>query len=213
LISDHVSLAIEASRAEDTETDDRSQREREATMTPTGRSASWSRTCAILVVAGVVSLFAAPASAQSGVLRDGTGGVLPGVDVTLTAVGTGIERRAVTNDAGLYTFPNVPVGEYRITATLTGFRPVTHTGLNVTAGVNVRVDVQLALGHVSETIQVVATTLLDTAVIGRTLRAEEIAETPLSGRRASFRTTRSTLTPRCSFSGARSGSAIARSRR
>src|SRR5207302_8197979 len=64
--------------------------------------------------------------------------------------------------------------------------PVTNTGVNVTAGVNVRVDVQLALGNVSETIQVVAaTTLVDTAVIGRTLRAEEIAETPLSGRRAS----------------------------
>ena len=119
-------------------------------------------------------------------MRDTTGGVLPGVDVTLTSVGTGLERRAVTNEAGLYTFPNVPVGEYRITATLTGFRPVTKTGVALTAGVNIRVDVQLALGAVSETIQVVAaTTLVDTAVIGRTLRAEEIAETPLSGRRAS----------------------------
>ena len=92
----------------------------------------------------------------------------------------------MTNEAGLYTFPNVPVGEYQITATLTGFRPVTQTGVALTAGVNIRVDVQLALGAVSETIQVVAaTTLVDTAVIGRTLRAEEIAETPLSGRRAS----------------------------
>ena len=112
--------------------------------------------------------------------------MLPGVDVTLTSVGTGLERRAVTNESGLYTFPNVPVGEYKITAALTGFRPVTQTGVALTAGVNIRVDVQLALGTVSETIQVVAaTTLVDTSVIGRTLRAEEIAETPLSGRRAS----------------------------
>ena len=51
-------------------------------------------------------LFALPAYAQfdsatvSGVIQDGTGGVLPGVDVTLTSVGTGLERRTVTNEAG-----------------------------------------------------------------------------------------------------------------
>ena len=133
-------------------------------MTPTGRLTSWSQACAILVIAGVVSFVAAPARAQfdsaqlSGIVRDTTGGVLPGVDVTLTSVGTGLERRAVTNEGGLYTFPNVPVGEYRMTATLTGFRPVTQTGVALTAGVNIRVDVQLSLGNVSETIQVVAAT-------------------------------------------------------
>ena len=70
--------------------------------------------------------FARPALAQfdsatvSGVVQDGTGGVLPGVDVTLTSVGTGQERRTVSNDTGLYTFPNVPVGTYTVKATLTG---------------------------------------------------------------------------------------------
>ena len=161
-------------------------------MTRNPLSTTWYRhSAALLTLWGVICL-AAPARAQfdsaqlSGIVRDTTGGVLPGVDVTLTSVGTGIERRTVTNEAGLYAFPNAPVGEYKITAMLSGFRPVTQTGVNLTAGVNVRVDVQLALGAVSETILVVAaTTLVDTAVIGRTLRAEEIAETPLSGRRAS----------------------------
>ena len=160
-------------------------------MTPNGRSTSWHVLSAATLMIGVLFV-AAPARAQfdsaqvSGIIRDTTGGVLPGVDVTLTAAGTGLERRAVTNEAGLYTFPNVPVGGYRITATLAGFRPVTNTGVALTAGVNIRVDIQLSLGAVSETILVVAATaLVDTAVIGRTLRAEEIAETPLSGRRAS----------------------------
>ena len=155
-------------------------------------STCWYRQPAALLTLCGVMFLAAPARAQfdsaqlSGIVRDTTGGVLPGVDVTLTSVGTGLERRTVTNEAGLYTFPNAPVGEYKITATLAGFRSVTQTGVNLTAGVNIRVDVQLALGAVSETILVVAaTTLVDTAVIGRTLRAEEIAETPLSGRRAS----------------------------
>jgi hypothetical protein len=144
-------------------------------------------------VTTVVFLFAAGSvhaqfdTAQvSGVIRDTTGAILPGVDVTLVNVGTSNERRTVSNDTGLYTFTNVPVGEYRITAMLPGFQSVTRTGVTVNAGVNIRVDVQLELGALAETIQVqAATTLVDTAVIGRTVRAEQIAETPLSGRRAS----------------------------
>jgi Carboxypeptidase regulatory-like domain/TonB dependent receptor len=140
---------------------------------------------AVLLSAG--SAHAQFDSAQiSGVVQDSTGAVLPGVDVTLMNVGTKIERQAVTNEAGLYTFPNVPVGQYQITAMLSGFRPVTKSDVQLNAGVNIRVDVSLEVGALSETISVeAATTLVDTSVIGRTVRAEQIAETPLSGRRAS----------------------------
>src|SRR5258708_36751925 len=140
----------------------------------------------------LLCLFALPVHAQfdsatvSGVVQDGTGGVLPGADVTLTSVGTGLERRTVTNGAGLYTFPNVPVGEYRVKATLSGFTTVTKTGVALSAGVNIRIDVQLSIGSVSETVQVQATaTRVDTSVIGRTVSTEQIQQTPLSGRRAS----------------------------
>src|SRR5262245_27824122 len=146
-------------------------------MTRLATRTSWCRL--VTVAAGVIQLSAAPAHAQfdtaqvSGVVQDTTGGVLPGVDVTLTAVGTGIERRAVTNETGLYTFTNVTVGEYRLAAALTGFKSVTRSGLTLSAGVNIRVDVQLGLVNLSETILVEATVLhVDTAVIGRTLRAE-----------------------------------------
>ena len=138
-----------------------------------------------------VLFFPAPALAQfdtaqvSGSIQDNTGGVLPGVDVVLIAEGTGLERRSVTNQAGVYTFPNVPVGDYRVNATLSGFTPASRTGVRVNAGLNIRVDIQLALGGLTETVQVqAATTLVDTAVIGRTVRADQIADTPLSARRA-----------------------------
>jgi len=143
-----------------------------------------------LLVLAVV-LLAVPAWAQfdtaqvSGVIQDGSGGVLPGVDVVLVAVGTGLERRAVTNESGLYTFTNVPVGDYRINATLSGFKPVARTGVRVNAGVNIRVNVQLELGGVTETVQIeAASALADTATIGRTVRSEQISDTPLSARRA-----------------------------
>src|SRR5437763_16317377 len=107
--------------------------------------------------AALIFLFALPAHAQfdsatvSGVVQDGTGGVLPGADVTLTSVGTGLERRTVTNEAGLYTFPNVPVGAYTVKATLSGFNTVTKTGVTLSAGVNIKADVQLNVGNLSET--------------------------------------------------------------
>jgi carboxypeptidase family protein len=142
-------------------------------------------TCVMVLCA--VSAHAQFDSAQiSGVVQDTTGAVLPGVDVVLVNVGTRIERQTVTNEAGVYTFPNVPVGEYRITVMLSGFKPITKSNVQVNAGLNIRVDVSLEVGALTETVQVeAATTLVDTSVIGRTLRAEQIAETPLSGRRAS----------------------------
>jgi hypothetical protein len=140
----------------------------------------------------VIFVFATSAFAQfdsaqvSGTIQDSTGAILPGVDVTLVNVGTSQQRQAITNDAGLYNFPNVPVGEYRINATLQGFKAVQRTGVQVSAGVNIRVDVRLEVGELNETITVTAaTTSVDTAVIGRTVRSEQIAETPLTGRRAS----------------------------
>ena len=142
-------------------------------------------TCVIVLCAS--SAYAQFDSAQiSGVVQDASGAVLPGVDVTLVNVGTRNERQTVTNEAGLYTFPNVPVGEYRINAMLSGFKPISKSNVQVSAGLNIRVDVSLEVGALTETIQVeAATTLVDTSVIGRTVRAEQIAETPLSGRRAS----------------------------
>jgi hypothetical protein len=138
-----------------------------------------------------ILLLAAPAWAQfdtaqvSGAIQDSSGGVLPGVDVVLVAESTKLERRAVTNEAGLYTFPNVPVGDYRINATLSGFKPIARTGVRVNAGVNIRVDMSLEIGGLTEVVQVsAATTLVDTGVIGRTVGAAQIADTPLSSRRA-----------------------------
>ena len=106
----------------------------------------------IALVVGVFVMCATSAHAQfdsaniSGVVQDTTGAILPGVDVTLTNVGTKIARQAVTNEAGLYTFPNVPVGEYQITARLSGFKPITKSGVQVNAGLNIRVDVALEIG-------------------------------------------------------------------
>ena len=143
----------------------------------------------VLVFAGALlcstTVFAQfDSAAVSGAIRDASGAILPGVTVTLTNVASGISRDAVTNESGIYTFANVLVGDYRLTAALTGFRTITQEGVRVSSSQNIRVDIQMELGAVSEEITVqAATTMVDTSVLARTVRAEQIAEAPLSGRR------------------------------
>ena len=61
----------------------------------------------------------AQATAQiAGTVKDQTGAVLPGVEVTVTQTGTGIARTAVTNETGSYVLSNLPIGPYRLEASL-----------------------------------------------------------------------------------------------
>jgi len=64
----------------------------------------------------------AVASAQiSGIVRDGSGGALPGADVTVTKTDTGLVRTAVSGADGTYVLPNLPIGPYQLKVSLQGF--------------------------------------------------------------------------------------------
>ena len=72
----------------------------------------------------------AQATAQiSGTVKDQSGAVLPGVEVTATQTDTGVSRDAVTNETGSYVLPNLPIGPYRLEAALPGFRTFVQTGI------------------------------------------------------------------------------------
>src|SRR5438094_10664766 len=63
----------------------------------------------------------AQATAQiSGTVKDQSGAVLPGVEVTATQTDTGIARSAVTNETGSFVLPNLAIGPYRLEASLPG---------------------------------------------------------------------------------------------
>jgi len=70
------------------------------------------------------------ATAQiSGAVKDQSGAVLPGVEVTVTQMDTGISRATVTNETGSYVLPNLVTGPYRLEAALPGFRSFVQTGI------------------------------------------------------------------------------------
>src|SRR5438034_1750402 len=136
----------------------------------------------------------APAAAQStaangsieGTITDASGGVLPGVTVTVTNVETGAERSVVTNELGLYRAPLLPLGTYRVVAELQGFKKFEQTGVQLSVGQTQVVNATLAVGTVSETITVVSahSPAPDVARIdvGHTLTDLEMHNLPLVAR-------------------------------
>src|SRR5690348_2621776 len=70
------------------------------------------------------------ATAQiSGTVRDQSGAVLPGVEISATQTDTGIMRTTVTNETGSYVLPNLAVGPYKLEAALPGFRTFIQNGI------------------------------------------------------------------------------------
>src|SRR5437667_9697354 len=65
----------------------------------------------------------------SGTVKDQTGAVLPGVEVTATQTETGVARSTVSNETGSYVLPNLVVGPYRLEAALGGFRTFVQNGI------------------------------------------------------------------------------------
>src|SRR5437870_1440647 len=84
----------------------------------------------------------AQATAQiAGTVRDQSGAVLPGVQVTATQTATGLMRSVITNETGSYVLPDLPVGPYRLEVALTGFRTFAQSGILLQVGSNPVINV------------------------------------------------------------------------
>ena len=68
-----------------------------------------------------------------GTVTDSSGGVLPGVTVTVTNTETGAARSVVTNEAGLFRAPLLPLGTYTVVAELEGFKKYEESGIRLSA--------------------------------------------------------------------------------
>lgn len=144
------------------------------------------RTLASLFVAlALVPLCAGAQDFRGGIrgtITDATGGVLPGVTVTVTNADTKIAQTAVTDDKGLFEVLYLNPGTYTVSAELSGFRTVVRAGNEVRVGDVLRLDVMLQAGGVSETVQVTADTPMlntSTGISGTTIDSKQIAELPL----------------------------------
>jgi hypothetical protein len=149
------------------------------------------RVAVLLIGLATALLTTAPVHAQTaganleGTVTDPSGAIVPGANVVATQPATGLWRETTTNENGLYRFTNLPVGAYTVTVTLQGFTTQQHTGITLTVGSTVRVDITMTLGNITETTKVVGEApLLKTSEgsMGTTVTNEHVENLPLNGR-------------------------------
>jgi hypothetical protein len=119
----------------------------------------------------------------TGQVRDATGGTIPGAEVVIVNLATNFTQTGITNDIGNYTLRNIPIGTYRVSVSLTGFREAVLERVTVTPGAVTRENVTLQIGEITESITVSgAATLLrtDTAEVATQLDTREISDLPLN---------------------------------
>src|SRR5271154_3290203 len=139
-----------------------------------------------------VLLAAVTVSAQTfrgailGTATDASGAVVAGAKVTVKNVATGLERTTETSVDGSYALPELPIGTYTVTVTLTGFQTSVTTGVVVDVAGERRVDAALRPGQVSTKVEVAGDLLpqveTTSAELGGTLTAETIEALPVNGR-------------------------------
>jgi hypothetical protein len=140
----------------------------------------------LVIAAGAIAFTQGGATAQiGGVVKDSSGGVLPGADVAATQTETGFRRSAVSDANGSYTLPNLPIGPYRLEVSLSGFRSYSRTGIVLRVNDSPSINVDLSLGAVEETVLVQAESpLIETRSmgVGQVMDNKRILELPLNGR-------------------------------
>src|SRR5216117_1223704 len=150
------------------------------------KKAIFSILAAMLVLALTCGDMWAQATAQiTGTVKDQTGAVLPGVEVTATQTDTGIARTAVTNETGSYILSNLALGPYRFEAALLGFRTFVQTGIVLQVNSNPVINPVLEIGQVTEQVEVQANAALvetRTVGVGQVVENARILELPLNGR-------------------------------
>src|SRR3989475_1680916 len=147
---------------------------------------SWIVALVGLVLCAITSTAWAQGTAQlSGTVRDQSGAVLPGVEVSATQTATGTRRTVVTNETGSYLVTNLPVGPYRLEAALPGFRTFVQTGIVLQVDSNPVININLEVGQVSEQVEVNAdAALVETRStgVGQVIDNVRVLEMPLNGR-------------------------------
>jgi outer membrane receptor protein involved in Fe transport len=121
----------------------------------------------------------------SGTITDSSGGVLPGTQVVIKNVATGVTTEATTNSDGFYTAANLLPGEYAVTVSAKGFTIEERTGISLTVGAQQVFNLTLKVGSAKEVMIVTAeapAVQLNSSDISAVVNATTVRELPLNGR-------------------------------
>ena len=120
-----------------------------------------------------------------GIVRDASGAVITGAQVKVTHVKTQVTRTTVTNTSGAYEIPLLAVGIHTISAEQSGFKRSERTGVELLADQKVKIDFQLEVGEISDSVTVnaaaplVATQNVDRGIV---IQSNQVENLPLNAR-------------------------------
>ena len=121
-----------------------------------------------------------------GTIADPSGAAVPGAKVTLSNAGTGFNRQTTTDSTGFYEFLSVPVGEnYAVEVEVSGFRKSTQTGIKLLVNQRYRADFQLAVGEITQSVEVSASPVQvesTSTQLGDVIEDRKMMNLPLNGR-------------------------------
>jgi hypothetical protein len=152
-------------------------------VTSTARWRAFARLVAFVAAIGMPVPAHAQEAALSGTITDSTAGVLPGVTVTAVHTGTGNTFVGVTDEGGVFRLP-VRVGDYRVSAELSGFNTVTRT-LSLLVGQTAVVNVQMSTAGIEESVTVSGQAPLIDATnssVGKAIDSRQVSDLPVNGR-------------------------------
>ncbi len=173
-------------------------------------------TLALLVLATAPLAVGQGTGTIHGMITDPSGAAVPGARITLTLVDRGASRSVISGERGEYVVPLLPVGAYTIQIEAQGFQAFRQDQVALTANENVRVDSQLNVGAVSDSVQVTGEApRVDSrsSVVGTLIDSRRVVEIPINGRNVMGLATLlpgvSQVTAPQTFAGDRDGATIA----
>lgn len=143
----------------------------------------------VVCLAMLLGVGAAPAWSQAtssstvaGQVTDESSAVVPGAAITLTDADTKAARTTTSNETGRYIFVNVPPGTYDISVSLAGFQTARLSAQKVTVGQQLTIDLILAVGGVTQTVEVSSTGAAQlqttSATVGSTISGDSVILLP-----------------------------------
>jgi hypothetical protein len=121
----------------------------------------------------------------SGVVTDPQGAVIPGAQIEVLNVDTGLVLKATTSERGEWVLPGMSSGTYRVTVTMAGFKKATLSDITMNAGIPVAANAKLEIGQTSEIVTITgAAEIVQTssATVTNTLQTQQVFELPFTSR-------------------------------
>src|SRR2546426_10054549 len=149
------------------------------------------RTVPLVFIFAIMFLLPGAAWAQvagatlSGTISDASGAVIPGAMVSIRDTATGIIRTVSSDEAGLYTAPNLRPSTYDVTVSISGFNTRVQSGITLTVGAQQVLDFVMQVGQTTEAVEVTGEAplvQLATSTLSATVESNTVRELPLNGR-------------------------------